>query len=606
MSEFPDTSAQMPAGEVPVGSSALFDELNSALEEGDVPEAFRLCEACLERSSDDTDAYRHLGLFHAASGARGPALKAAMRACELAPEDVRSWSDLGRVYAMLGDMEGAAHCFSEAVEIDARYADAWHNLGTACKQLGKCDAAFRAFKNALLIDPKRADTYLNLATLLVQAGQFEDAVVALERAAKHDETMPHARSRLAQRLSEKGRVKRAESLFRQSLAMDPDHVEGWVGLGSVLEDIGEREVARGAYLNVLRRRPDHAHALGKYVALLDESDMSDEEAAAWLARTEQAVRHKNAPDETKALIGYGLCMFHHRREDHAAAAEAGALANAARRNSAGPMDREKLVTRVDNIVSTYSGDFFRERMSYGVGNEQPVFIVGLPRSGTTLTEQILSSHPRFHGAGELSDLSRLAASILNDDDPVWRAAAMLDEATSRKLAGAYLRALRGGAPRTVLRICDKQPLNFFQLGFAALLFPNARVIHCRRDPRDTALSIWMQNFNPDQRWSTNFDDLAFYRAQYERLMAHWHEHLPLKVLDLQYEDVVVDLETQARRLVSFLGTEWDPACLNFHKSKRAVQTPSRWQVRQPIYTRAVARWKAYVKHLPDLQRAFAK
>lgn len=138
------------------------------------------------------------------------------------------------------------------------------------------------------------------------------------------------------------------------------------------------------------------------------------------------------------------------------------------------------------------------------------------------------------------------------------------------------------------RISDKSPLNFFQLAFAAVLFPNARVIHCTRAARDNALSIWTENFNADQRYATDFDDLAFFAVQYRRLMAHWHEHLPLRILEMRYEDTVSELETHARRVIKFLGVPWDARCLSFRESALAVQTPSRWQVRQPM----AARWRA--------------
>ncbi len=153
---------------------------------------------------------------------------------------------------------------------------------------------------------------------------------------------------------------------------------------------------------------------------------------------------------------------------------------------------------------------------------------------------------------------------------------------------------------------DKSPLNFFHLALAAVLFPNARVIHCVRDPRDNALSIWMENFNPDQRYATDFEDLAWFTAEYRRLISHWRRHLPLEMLELRYEDTVADLEGQARKLVAFLDAPWEARCLDFHRSERAVQTPSRWQVRQPIYTQSVARWKAYAPYLPQLPAAFAK
>jgi hypothetical protein len=308
-------------------------------------------------------------------------------------------------------------------------------------------------------------------------------------------------------------------------------------------------------------------------------------------------------DEALALIGYGLAKYHDRRKHHAEAARAGLLANAARRRRMGGLDRAALVARIDGIVEHYTRDFFASRRHWGCGSRQPVFIVGLPRSGTTLTEQILASHPMLHGAGELPDLSSLAARTAGSEAP-WRAGLLLDEAQTRNCAQDYLLALREGAASGALRISDKSPLNFFQLAFAAVLFPYAMVVHCVRDARDNALSIWMENFNPDQRYATDFADLAFHRAQYLRLMAHWQRHLPLALHDVRYEATVADLDTTAHGLIEFLDAPWDPACLAFHTHARAVQTPSRWQVRQPIYTGSVERWRHYAPYLPALEQAF--
>jgi cytochrome c-type biogenesis protein CcmH/NrfG len=597
----PDGPVPQSARDLPVFLRAL----NAALAEKDAARAFALCRGRVKEAPGDPDAHRHLAVLLAMDGATKPAVASAKRACELSPDDPRCWCDLGRVYAIAGDFENASLAFSEAIVIDVRFADAWHNLGIACRKLGKRQEAFTAFRNALLIDPTRAETYLSLATLLVDAGQFEDALEALERAAKHDPAMPKARIRLANRLSQKRNVKRAEKLFRLSLGMDPDHIEGWLGLARTLEDLGEAEGARDAYLNVLRRRPDHALALGNFLAIVPKAESAAAGGVDWLDYAETALRNAHVKDDAKALIGYGLLKFHDQRDNIEAAAQAGTLANASRRRMAGPLDRAALAARIDNLIRTYTSEFFSQRRKLGLGTDQPVFIVGLPRSGTTLTEQILSAHPLLHGAGELPDLGRLATSLLGEDDAPWQAAALLDENRSRALAGNYLKALRCGAAKGRMRISDKSPLNFFQLAFAALLFPHARVVHCTRDVRDNALSIWMQNFAPDQTYATDFADLAFFQSQYARLMEHWRRELPLQILDVRYEDTISDLETRARELVDFLGAPWDRRCLDFHAQTRAVQTPSRWQVRRPIYSSSVGRWKLYADYLPGLHAHFA-
>jgi len=264
----------------------------------------------------------------------------------------------------------------------------------------------------------------------------------------------------------------------------------------------------------------------------------------------------------------------------------------------------KVTAERQNDSRIQEATFFANRQHFGVASDQPVFIVGLPRSGTTLTEQIPAAHPSLHGAGELPDLARIAIRSLEGKEGAWQAAHMLDITNSHALADEYLRILCDGVPAGRLRISDKSPLNFFHLAFAALLFPHARVIHCRRDAQDNALSIGMENFNSDQRYATDFDELAFFTAQYERLMTHWYTVLPLPILDVQYEKMVADVEVEARYLMGFLDIPWDARCLDFHKSEQAVQTPSRWQVRQPIYSRSVGRWRQYEKHIASLGNAF--
>jgi len=582
---------------------SLLEAINTALSADDTASALRLCEERLASAPEDPDAHRYRGQLYARQGEFDAAALAARRATELAPDDPRTWSDLGRVWALSQEWPAAVRCFRQAVTLQAGYADGWHNLGAALKQIGEQERALSCLQRALAIEPTRAETYLAMGGLLVEDGQMEEALWCFDRATVHAPDSSRARNRLAQELSDCGQVYEAEALFRRSLAQHHDDLDAWFGLGQAMEDLGRADLAPACYLRILEQHPGHGLALGQYLAVVKD----EIEAARWVAQAQRALASSNTPDEAKALVGYGLAKYHDRRGQYDQAAQAGLAANTARRKKAGPLNRTALQARIDGIIQTYQTDFFAERRSFGIGTDQPVFIVGLPRSGTTLVEQILAAHPLMHGAGELPDLARLAGqSVAGQDVAPWQAAYQLtDEMTSRLLAHEYLQALRRNAPPDCPRISDKQPLNYFHLAFAALLFPNARVIHCRRDAKDNALSIWMENFNPDQRYATDFSDLAFFRTQYERIMNHWRTTLPLQILDVQYEDVVSDLEGQCRRLIDFLGAPWDDRCLNFHQQERAVQTPSRWQVRQPIYTKSVGRWKHYAPYLPELSQVLA-
>ena len=563
--------------------------------------AMALCRKKLSLDPADTEALRHLGSVYAVKGLWDEALAALGRAAELASADPRCWSDLGRVQAMSGKHQQAVTSFERAVRLQPDFSDGWHNLGTSLHRMRDTARAFDALKQALKTDPTRADTYLVMGRLLMEAGQLQDAMGCFERAARYDPGRFGAATQFGHHLTDQGDILDAADVFKHAVNRDPNDPEAWFGLGRALEDLGEREAAGTAYRNALSHNPGHGMALSQLLALSGETlEHSIRDYA------EQALISEKTPDTAKSLIGYGLAKHFDRLRDFEAAARAGSLANSARRREHGALDRAALTGRIDGLIASYDESFFRQRRGFGVGTDQPVFIVGLPRSGTTLCEQILSSHPRLSGAGELPDLRRLLISQTNHTHPhPWQATATVQANDSLMLADEYLHALRKGRDIRDLRISDKSPLNFFSLAFAALLFPNARVIHCSRDIRDNGLSIWMENFNPDQQWDTDFDDMAFYVQQYRRLMAHWQKVLPLPILEFRYEETVSDLEAQARRLMNFLEVPWNDTCLDFHQSGRAVQTPSRWQVRQPIYSRSVGRWRNYAGYLPELESALS-
>ncbi len=255
---------------------------------------------------------------------------------------------------------------------------------------------------------------------------------------------------------------------------------------------------------------------------------------------------------------------------------------------------------VDEPIETYRPSFFEERRDWGDPSEIPVFVVGMPRSGTTLVQQIAASHPQVHGAGELRGIGILAQSLGETD--VKSAALGWKPEPIRKAAQQHLRHLRE-MNATASRIVDKMPGNILQLGFIAVLFPRARVILCRRDAHDNCLSCFFQSFGAGNTFSFDLAHCGHWYKEVDRLAAHWLGVLPLKMMEIQYEEMVADLEGQSRRLIEFLGLPWDPACLEFYRTQNAVLTSSVWQVRQPIYTRSVGRWRHYEKHLGPLLEA---
>lgn len=566
----------------PPFESALLSAVQRAVDVGDLSAARKACEAARQERPRSASPLRHLALIEALSGNSEGAKKLATLATEIDPRDPRGWTELGRIHAAHGDWAASIAASERAVKVTPSHVDAWFNLGNAHMRIGRIELAFEALKRALSIDPRRADCYLSIGHLLMDVGQEEDAKGCFERAAKYDDGRLEAASKLGLRHSEWGQVKDAVKSFRLALSRDPKDANAWFGLGRAQEDMGERQEAALSYRRALSANPGHGMALSQLL-MIGGPELEPQ----IIAHAEQALGADSTPDGAKALVGYGLAKHYDRHGPVEDAARAGRAANAARLRSYPRHDPDSLARRVDDII----------RQTYDTGkghfSDQPVFVVGLPRSGTTLTEQILSAHPMVFGAGELPDLSRIALDLQSG---------RLDGIDAAP--DAYLTRLTRDAPKDIARITDKLPLNFFHLGLASRLFSNARVIHCQRDARDRALSIWMENFAVEQPWSTDFEALADYTRQYLRLMEHWRSACSLPILDVVYEETVADTETQARSLIDFLGLPWDPACLDFHRTGRTVQTPSRWQVRQPIYTRSVGRWDRYADALPDLVTAF--
>jgi hypothetical protein len=304
-------------------------------------------------------------------------------------------------------------------------------------------------------------------------------------------------------------------------------------------------------------------------------------------------------------LHFGLAHALDGRGEYAAAAEhlrrGNALELASRHRRQLTYSRADHVQFVDRLLGTFTTDYFEPRKGLGLDTERPVFVFGLPRSGTTLVEQILSSHSQVHGAGELRlgrTSFRSPAGEDAEDDKVFAALAGLDGDGLRRLARRHLDGLEALGGRAS-RIVDKLPDNYLYLGLLALLFPRAKFIHCRRDLRDIAVSCWMTDFR-SIRWANDFDDIAERFRQYRRVMDHWRKVLPVAMLEVDYEKVVEEPEEWARRLVAWCGLEWEPACLRFHESRRPVRTASVTQVRQPIYKRSVARWRHYEQDLGPL------
>lgn len=468
--------------------------------------------------------------------------------------------------------------------------------GVSLENAGDISGAFAAYRRSAKVAPGKAAPYVGLARILTRNHQRPDAIACLKRAVACEPDNATVRIILGQTLAEDGQLDAARQAFEYVLrdgAMLPNAL---LGLGSLYEDLGDRSAAADLYHCLLDAHPDNAAGIAGLLAVAKGEALTEVISVA-------SKRLKIANDVDVALIGSALGKALARSDKPIAAFDAWSRANEARRRESGAFDRGEFDRRIDQLCKIFSADFVAERRDYGQLSERPVFIVGLPRSGTTLTEQILSAHADVYGAGELDVLSDLATGLpdrLGRSDPPWpEAVEKLTMGNVGDIGSDYLRRI-SELSSSSLRVIDKQPLNFWHLGLVAIAMPNARIIHCRRDIRDCGLSIFSENFTPQQRWATDLGDIAHYWRGYRRLMEHWRNVSALSILDIVYETLVDDVETQSRRLFDFMGLPWDRSVLDFHTVDRAVQTPSRWQVRQPLYKSSSGRWRPYEAMLKPL------
>jgi hypothetical protein len=381
----------------------------------------------------------------------------------------------------------------------------------------------------------------------------------------------------------------------------PEVAEAHSALGSALAEAGDLAGAEGSFRGALRQNTRFAFAHLKLAELLDGRLPDDD-----LAAQRRLLENGDLNDAQRLLLHFASARVCDARGDYAAAAahlERGhALELSERRKLGQEYDPDEFRSLVDRMISVSWPECFERARDFGLAgfgaeSELPVFVVGLPRSGTTLIEQILASHSQVFGAGEIKLVDSTVAALASGAD-FLDGFRDIDRDTAQQLASRHLKSLRD-LDRSALRIVDKMPENYFYLGLLAALFPRARLIHCRRDLRDVAVSCWMTHFQ-EICWASDQYHIASRFHDYLRLMAHWRRDLPLPLLEVDYEETVADLEGVARKIVAWCGLEWEPACLDFHRAKRPVSTASLVQVRQPIFRSSVGRWKRYEQILAPL------
>lgn len=504
---------------------------------------------------------------------------------------------LGRALQNLGDRDKALLNLEAARDLEPDRADVWAAIGDVLQQQHRPHEAVVAYARALELQPDDWRVFANAAIVHLSAGNLEEGAAMLRRLAK-ERRHPTVLLNLALAEQSLGNSAEAARLFDELLALEPDNVDALAGRALQLERLGRGAEARKLLQGldeVSYRRSMPALALAK-IALAhdDEAQSLTNRASGYI---EALLVNPTMSVHDQALLHFARGHLRDRLGHFDVAFDAVSAGNALAPVTYDPVASEQ---RFENLRGFFTKERFAGLARSTVRSERPVFIVGVPRSGTSLVEQILDSHPAVAGAGELLDILSIEKEIGAGETP-QRLAELGVEALD-PYAARYMAVLEELDPGAA-RVTDKLPSNFERLGLIALLFPGARIVHCVRDPLDTCLSCFFQDFRFRNAYSFSLPHLGHYYAQYTALMGHWREVLPLPMLDVRYETLVEKPAETIAEMLEFCGLEWDDRCLAFHENPRVVATASVDQVRQPVYTNSIGRAAHYSQHLKPLAQA---
>jgi tetratricopeptide (TPR) repeat protein len=541
-------------------------------------------------AGEDVGALLRLGVEKARIGDTGQAVELFNKAVAAAPQVAETHYNLGVALEARGETVDAVAAYREAVFLKPELASAHNNLGMALRRLGQLDEAVAAYRQAVAQSAGFAVAHNNLGVALKELDQPDEALAACDEAIRLNPDFAEAHGNRGNALQLLGRIHEAAAAYGRAIEIKPNFAEAHNNLGNALQELGRIDEAAAAYQRALDLKPNFAEAyrqLGAVRAFLAKDPHVD--------RMTALLDDPAVTDDDAIQLLFALAKAHEDGGDYDRAFDCLVRGNRLKRDTV-EFDIAGFENSAEGIIDTFTAPLFERLAGAGADSEAPIFIIGMPRSGTTLVEQIVGSHPDVYGAGELRNLDALIAGLtggypaaVNDGDAgSWRA-----------LGEVYAGAIAVHAPDSP-RITDKMPVNFRHIGLIHLMLPKATIINVTRDGRDTCLSCFKTLFSHGVEFSYDLTELGRVFQTYERLMAHWRAVLPGRVLDIAYEDVVADLEGAARRLVDHCGLAWDAQCLDFHNTERPVRTASAAQVRRPINRDSMDRWRHYEAHLGPL------
>ena len=541
--------------------------------------------------------------------------KGAKMSKQLKPQDLRmitiqwrgKWLTVAQAGAVAvqeqrqGNVQAAAEIYDLIAARVPNSAEVHNNRGVLQQLLKRYPEALASYEKAIALKPDYANAHFNRAVMLKMLNRFDEALVSYDQAIALNPAHTDAHNNRGSLLQDMRRYDEAIASYDQAIAAKPDFAMAFFNRGTAMLIKGDMAEAEKMFRKALELKPDFSDPLHSLSTMRRHEKASSPEMREILDQ----LKNPGITAESKEHLYFSLGKIYDDSGQYDEAFESLRQANGIRNSfvSYQPADVTKFT---NDVIAVFNRDFLSRKFPFSSQSKLPLFIVGMPRSGTTLLAGILSNHPAIATAGELPDLADYAlrlGEMLKGTDRYPQAVRHLTPAVASGIITAYETRLKRDARADVTYVIDKNPLNFRHLGFISMLFPQARIIHCTRDPLDTCLSNYFTRFPLTLDYSFDLKNIGHFYREYARFMEHWRAIPTLKLIDVSYEDMILKTEQTARAVLDFLGLEWDQRCLAPHTNPSPVETASQWQVRQPIYNNSVQRWRHYEKHLGPLKEA---
>lgn len=558
------------------------------------------CKRICAAEPRNAKAWCYLGYLYDKKGEPKESVRYLQKALSIRPDYVDALNCLGNVYMGAENFNVATELFNRAISIKPDHVGIVNNLGRALNGQGRKEPAVTCFRRALEISPSYVPALTNLGQILHETMRYDESIQYFKRALAHAPNDPYLYSQIGSVYKNTGNFDRARESYNKALRIKPDLIEALGGIAAVLEAQGKHDGCHDLINAMSEDQRQHPIIAIIYSGLCHRFGECDDA----LQLIGRVLDRPGLDNWSKLQLNFSAGNICNRMQKYAEAFEYFVRGNGLKICDYRADEIERLFGQITRL---FTKDFLARMPASSNRSEKPVFIVGMPRSGTTLVEQILASHPDVHGAGELPYMGEIYPRFIRKFIPEYEkvnANAMSQDALNL-VSNEYLVKLDKLAPDSP-RVTDKMPYNFFRLGLIQMLFPGARVIHCSRDPMDVCLSCFFHDFQGSHDYAYDLSSLGHYYRQYVRLMQHWRSVISLPILDISYESIIADTEAMARKLVDFCGLEWNERCLSFHENTRFVATASKNQVNKPIYSTSVKRWKHYDKFLGELKEALGE